>query len=127
VRFIVRARGDAFYQVRKNISAPRAYGKAGRIELDAWVRLGVASAQAHPVGRLIRARVGGELLILVTGERRMRAEQVLDAYRKRERIEQFHRMRCPQGDAPLGEEPLQVQRAARVRRGQELRTRPEDR
>lgn len=92
VRFIVRARGDAFYQVQQVLSAPRAYGKSGRIELDAWVRLGAPSAQAHPEARLIRARVGQQLLIVVTGERELSAEQVLDAYRKRERIEQFHRL-----------------------------------
>ena len=92
VRFIVRARGDACYQVQKEISAARPYGKRGRIELDAWVRLGSINAQAHPLARLIRARVGQQLLILVTGERCMRAEQVLDAYRQRERIEQFHRL-----------------------------------
>lgn len=92
VRCIVRARGDAVYERLETLSAPRRYGRAGRIEMDAWVRLGSVNAKAHPLARMIRARAGKELLVLVTGERRLSAERALDAYRKRERIEQFHRV-----------------------------------
>jgi hypothetical protein len=92
VRFIVRARGDAVYERLKTLSAPRGYGKAGRIEMDAWVRLGSVNAKVHPRARMIRARVGEQLLVLVTGLRHLSAERLLDAYRQRERIEQFHRL-----------------------------------
>ena len=90
VRFIVRARHDTTGQILQKLSAPRPY-RNGRIEGDAWVRLGSASARFHPRARLIRARIGKQSLVLVTGERRWSAERILDAYRKRERIEQFHR------------------------------------
>lgn len=89
VRFIVRTRRDAVYQVLAELSRPRRYGPE-RIELDAWVRLGCASAKAHPQARLIRAIVGKQTLVLVTSERQWSAERVLDAYKKRERIEKFH-------------------------------------
>jgi len=54
VRFIVRVRHDAVYQVLKALSPPRRYG-TGRIELDARVRLGSERANAHPVARMVRA------------------------------------------------------------------------
>jgi hypothetical protein len=90
VRFIVRARKDASYEILQTLSRARRYG-VGRIELDARVGLGSATAKAHPVARLIRAVVGKQILVLVTSEMKWSAERVLDAYRKRERIEQFHR------------------------------------
>ena len=90
VRFIVRARKDASYDLLETLSRPRRYG-AGRIELDARVRLGSATAKAHPVARLIRAVIGKQILVLVTSQLKWSAERVLDAYKKRERIEQFHR------------------------------------
>ena len=90
VRFIVRARRDAVYEVLKSLSKPRRY-RNGRIELDARVRLGCPSTKAHPEARLIRAVIGKEVLVLVTGEMRWSAERVLNGYKQRERIEQFHR------------------------------------
>lgn len=90
VRFIVRARYNSIYNIIAEFSKARAYGKRGRIELDAIVRLGFGGRKAHPVARLIRAKVGEDYLVLVTGEITWTAEQVLDAYRKRERIERFH-------------------------------------
>ena len=90
VRFIVRARGDATGEVLRTLSDPRPY-RTGSIELDVWMRLGSASQLIHPEARMIRARVGKQMLVLVTGEKRGSAERILEAYRKRERIEQFHR------------------------------------
>lgn len=94
VRFIVRARRNAVYETLRTLSAPRPYGTRGWIEVDALVRLGSAKAKAHPITRLIRATVGKQIIVLVTGETNptaWSAERVLDAYKKRERIEQFHR------------------------------------
>jgi hypothetical protein len=91
IRFIVRARNDAAYTILGELSAPRPYGPNGRIELDARVSLGCPSASAHPKARLIQATVGKQKLILVTSEMRWSAKRVLDAYKKRERIERFHR------------------------------------
>lgn len=91
VRFIVRARRDAVSDVLRILSRPRAYGAGGWIERDAWVRLGSAGARAHPSARMIRARIGKQTLVLVSSERRWTAERILDAYKKRARIEQFHR------------------------------------
>ena len=92
VRFIVRARYNTVYEVLRKKSLPRAYGKQGRIELDARVRLGWEKHKRHPEARMIRAKVGEEYIILVTSEMRWSAERILDAYRKRERIERFHRV-----------------------------------
>jgi hypothetical protein len=90
VRFIVRAKYNSIYKILAEFSKARAYGKRGRIELDAIVRLGFHGRKKHPVARLIRARVGREYIVLATGEIHWTAEEVLDAYRKRERIEKFH-------------------------------------
>jgi hypothetical protein len=90
VRFIMRARKNTVYEVMATLSRPRRY-RAGWIELDAWVRLGCKPARAHPEARLIKAIVGKQTILVVTGEMEWPAEQVLDAYKKRERIEQFHR------------------------------------
>ncbi len=90
VRFIVRGREDSFSRTIRTLSRPRRYG-TGRIEFDAWVRLGSSGVAAHPEARMIRATVGAQRLVLVTSEKRWSAERILDAYRKRERIEQFHR------------------------------------
>ena len=92
VRFIVRARYNTIYEVARKLSEPQAYGKRGWIELDAWVKLGWEKHKSHPEARMIRARIGEEVIILVTAERRWSAGRVLDAYRKRERIERFHRL-----------------------------------
>jgi len=91
VRFIVRVRHDAVYQVLKALSPPRRYG-TGRIELDARVRLGSERANAHPVARMVRATVGKQTLVLVTSEMRWSAERVLQSYKKRDRIEKFHQV-----------------------------------
>lgn len=92
VRFIVRARYNSVYEVLGELSPPRAYGKKGWIERDARVRLGCHKHKAlHPEARMIRAKVGAEHIILVTSEMRWSAERILNAYKKRERIERFHR------------------------------------
>lgn len=90
VRFIVRSRKLVGIEELHTISSPRAYGR-GHIEMDAWVRLGASQAKAHPEVRFIRARIGKTLLEVVTSEQTWSAEQILDAYKKRDRIEQFHR------------------------------------
>lgn len=91
VRFIVRARHNSVYQTLRTLSLPRPYGPHGRIQVDALVRLGCEAAPAFPIARLIRANVGKQILVVVTSETHWSAERVLDAYKKRERIEQFHR------------------------------------
>jgi len=91
VRFIVRAKYNSVYEGLKEIGKPRAYGKRGRIELDAVVRLGCTATEAHPIARMIRARVGEEYIVLVTNQHAWSAEKILNTYRKRERIERFHR------------------------------------
>lgn len=88
VRFIVRVRKDATYEVLKSLGRRRRY-RTGWIEMDAWVRLG-SNGMLHPEARLIRAVIGDLIVQVVTSERRLSAEAVLDAYRKRERIEKFH-------------------------------------
>jgi hypothetical protein len=94
VRFILRMRVNSIYEVLATLSPPRPYG-SGFIELDARVRLGFEKAQAHPVARLIRARIrtrrGLERLIVISGEMHWTAERILEAYKQRGRIEQFHR------------------------------------
>ena len=89
VRFIVRVRRDAVYQVLEPMGEPRRYG-VGRIEVDARVRLGATGAKAHPQARLVRAVVGKQIIMLVSGQMDWSAERLLDAYKKRERIEKFH-------------------------------------
>lgn len=89
VRFIVRARCNAAYMVLKTLSSPRPYGQ-GRIYLDALVELGSAQG-IHCVARLIKAVVGNQYFLLVSTQMHWSAEQVLQAYKKRERVEQFHR------------------------------------
>lgn len=93
VRFVLRMKANAVYEVVRTLSRPRRYG-AGRIELDALVRLGTPQTQAHPVVRLIIARVktraGMVSLLVATSEANWSAERVLDAYKERGKIEQFH-------------------------------------
>lgn len=91
VRFIVRTRRDAVHRVERELSPARRWGD-GRIELDAVARLGNDQAKAHPVARLIRAVIGEQVLLLATSELDWSAERVLAAYKKRERIERFHRV-----------------------------------
>jgi hypothetical protein len=91
VRFILRARADATWTEVARISGPRPCGK-GWLWTDARVRLGAAQSRLHPEVRLIHARIGATDLRLVSSEMEWTAEQILDAYRKRERIEQFHRL-----------------------------------
>lgn len=90
VRFVVRARKNVVYEVVRVLSAPRSYGR-GQIHFDAVVRLGCPSGKKHCVARLIKAVVGKEEFLLVTGEMRCQAEELLQGYKRRERIEQFHR------------------------------------
>ena len=56
------------------------------------MRLGNAQIKPRPSVRLIRATLGGQTLLLTTGEMGWSAEQILAAYKKRGRIEQFHRL-----------------------------------
>lgn len=91
VRFIVRSRKLVGVEVLEQVGEPRAYGPKGRIELDARARLGGPRAKAHPEVRYVQARIGKTLLRLASSEMEWSAERILDAYKKRERIEQFHR------------------------------------
>jgi hypothetical protein len=92
VRFIVRVRENNFqYDVVRQLSSPRAVGSK-TLMLDAIVRLGGARAKAHPVVRLIIARLAsGENLILATDRLEWSAERVLEGYKQRWHIERFHR------------------------------------
>lgn len=90
VRFILRAKTLVGVQRLGQLSKPRQY-RGGRIVSDRLVRLGGAQAKAHPEVRMIEARIGKTFLRVVTSEMDWSAEQVLDGYKKRERIERFHR------------------------------------
>lgn len=90
VRFIVRAKMQVGVERLRTLSHARAY-RNGRIVSDAWVRLGGLQAKFHPEVRMIEARLGKMTLRVVTGEMKWSAEQILDAYKKRDRIERFHR------------------------------------
>lgn len=92
VRFIVRARSkDLRYTILRELPCPAAVGSV-RVALDAWVRLGAASAKLHPVVRLIEATLlSGERLVLVTNQGRLSTAQILETYKKRWHIERFHR------------------------------------
>ena len=91
VRFIVRARYNSIYEIVAEVGQPRPYGKRGCIELDAVVWLGCPAIGVHPLARMVRARIGREYIVLVTNQHAWSAEHILAAYRKRERIERFHR------------------------------------
>lgn len=92
VRFIVRVKEkNLVYDVVRTVSKPRTIGNK-RLELDAIVRLGGPRAKAHPIVRLVIARLpSGEKLILATDRMKWSAERILDAYHKRWHIERFHR------------------------------------
>lgn len=93
LRFVLRMRGNTVYEVLRPLSVPRRYG-SGAIELDALVRLGSKLTPAHPVVRLIVARISTRAgiipLLVTTSETDWSAERVLEAYRKRGAIEKFH-------------------------------------
>lgn len=93
VHFLVRAKNfPLVYQTLRTVSAPRTIG-ALTLTLDALVRLGGASAKAHPVARLIRTTLpSGEELILVTDQLKASVEVLLANYKKRWHIERFHRL-----------------------------------
>lgn len=90
VRFILRAKMLVGIEPIRQLSRPRPY-RGGRITSDQLVRLGAKRAKAHPEVRLIEARIGKTFLRIVTSEMDWSAERVLDGYKKRERIERFHR------------------------------------
>ncbi len=91
VRFIVRAPFTSLYEVLGQAARPHAYGRNGWIKVDALVGLGGRSVLCHPVVRLIHATVGREHFVVATSEMTWTAAQVLDAYKRRARIERFHR------------------------------------
>lgn len=92
VRFVMRAKHNSIYEVIRNMGSGRKYGPKGRIEVDALVRLGGDGVPAHPIVRYVRAQVGKESITLVSSEITWTAEQILAAYKKRQRIERFHRL-----------------------------------
>lgn len=90
VRFILRAKTLVGVEPIRELSKPKAY-RGGKIVSDCFVRLGGPQAKAHPEVRMIEAEIGKTFLRVVTSEMDWSAEQVLDGYKKRERIERFHR------------------------------------
>lgn len=92
VHFIVRARRRSLvFEDLEIRGAPRRTGDV-RIEHDALVRLGGPQAKAHPLVRLVVARLAsGDDLILASGLRDWSAEDLLAAYQRRWHIERFHR------------------------------------
>lgn len=93
VHFIVRAkRGNLVYAPVCELSAPRHIGPL-TLEWDGLAWMGGAKAKAHPVVRLLKARLAsGEELLLVTDQWLWSAERVLAAYRQRWQIERFHKV-----------------------------------
>lgn len=93
VRFVLRLRDNTVHEVLATLSRPRPYG-SGRIERDVIVRLGSSTTEVQPIVRLIvarlRTRAGTQPLLLTTSENDWTAEQVLDAYKQRTKIEEFH-------------------------------------
>ena len=93
VHFIVRAKRRSL--VWEDLVICGAKRRAGdvRIVHDALVRLGGPRAKAHPVVRLVIARLAnGDELIVVSSLWDWTAEALLAAYKKRGRIEGFHRL-----------------------------------
>lgn len=92
VHFIARARAKTLhFEVLDEYEAPGRVGNV-RVVRDAKVRLGAASAKHRPVVRLVQAVLaGGEELTLVTDRYEWTLEKVLDSYKRRQEIEQFHR------------------------------------
>lgn len=91
VRFILRSKKLVGVQTLEQLSRPRRHGRIFILS-DEKVRLGGPKAKGHPVVRMIRARIGAEtILSLVTGEWDWSAERILDAYKQRWRIEEYHR------------------------------------
>jgi len=93
VRFIVRARAREFrFQAQQTRGAPRKCG-ALRIKHDAVALIGDAKRKSRPRARLVWAvQPGGEELILVSDRMEWSAERILETYRKRWKIEGFHRL-----------------------------------
>ncbi len=92
VRFIVRATAAQLRWECKQVCAPaRTVGKL-RIEHDVIARLGAVTARQRPVARLVCARLAhGKDLVLISDRLEWSAEQILEAYQQRWRIENFHR------------------------------------
>lgn len=93
VHFIVRARTNALcYAIEHHVSQPRRIGNL-RLVLDAWVRLGGATARRHPRVRLVEALLNsGERLVVVSDLADWSAAKILASYKKRWHIERFHRL-----------------------------------
>ena len=92
VRFIVRARRRSLVWEDLEIRGPARRAGALRIVHDALVRLGGPRALARPVVRLVIADLGHDELIVVSSLWDWSAEALLAAYKKRGRIEVFHRL-----------------------------------
>lgn len=92
VRFIMRIRKHQIqYTIIRHISKARAIGNI-IVSLDAVVLLGGDKSKSNPKLRLIIATLpSGEDLILSTNLYDWYTEKLLTSYKKRERIERFHR------------------------------------
>jgi hypothetical protein len=92
VRFIMRARRRwLVYEPLRTISPARWLGRLQLLE-DAVVRLGGERAKSHPELRLVHAILpNGDDLIVVTNLLGLTAETIVDHYKQRQKIEQFHR------------------------------------
>jgi hypothetical protein len=96
VRFVVRVREkDLQYKVLKQVTAPHRAGPI-TIHRDVWACIGGPSAKVRPQVRLIQATIhyqGRPLtLTLATSILSWTAGAVLDAYKKRWKIERFHHL-----------------------------------
>jgi hypothetical protein len=91
VRFLVRVRNRSLkYTVLEQLSPPRRIGGKDVI-LDARVRLGGPRAKKRPVVRLVWVVLASrENLILATDRFDWSTARILEAYKKRWRIERFH-------------------------------------
>lgn len=94
VYFIVRVKtGEKLiYEPLRPCSAPRRVG-ALSLEWDGMAKLGGPRAKAHPVVRLLVARLAsGEKLVLATNMWSWSATRILAAYKQRWQIELFHKL-----------------------------------
>ena len=94
VRFIMRAKKQYLqFAPIQELSRPRKLPGAVRVELDAIVELKWKTSMGTVQVRLIQAWLpNGEDLFLTTNLKQVSAEQILRLYRRRDRIEKFHRL-----------------------------------